>query len=55
VWDSGYFNPAASHDAGSDAIVGYITPTLPGASAPHATVVIHKGSPAQIAHQDGGR
>ena len=55
VWDSGYFNPAASHDAGSDAIVGYITPTFPGASAPHATVVIHKGSPAQIAHQDGGR
>lgn len=55
VWDSGYFNPATSHDAGSDSIVGYITPTLPGANVPHATVTTHPGTAAQIAHQDGGR
>lgn len=55
VWDSGFFNPATSHDAGTDTIVGYVTPTLAATGIAHLVHPAHPGTKAQIAAQDGGR
>jgi len=57
-WDTGFFDPALSHDAPSDSIVGYVTPLALGQSA-HAQLPVQQAvSPpeaARIAAQDHGR
>jgi len=58
VWDSGFFDPALSHDAPNDSIVGYITPLGVGQGARSGPVLAQPVSPAEaarIAAQDHGR
>jgi hypothetical protein len=58
VWDSGFFDPATSHDAPSDAIVGYITPIAATQTARASVPVVEATSPAdaaRIALQDHGK
>ena len=58
VWDSGFFDPATSHDAPSDGIVGYVTPLGIGQSARSARpspTPVSAADAARIARQDGGR
>jgi len=58
VWDSGFFDPALSHDAPNDGIVGYITPLAIGQSARVAPPIPQPVSAAEaskIAAQDHGR
>ncbi len=58
VWESGFFDPATSHDTPTDGIVGYVTPIAIGQGAriaPPIAQPVSASEAAKIAAQDHGR
>ena len=58
VWESGFFDPATSHDTPTDGIVGYVTPIDIGQGArlaPPIAQPVSASEAAKIAAQDHGR